>query len=747
MVGRLVQYGISLVIIGCQLAVFGQGRQEDYDSANSYYSRYGNKVLNNPTNFTWLEDGQQFWYTLDDGTGAKYVLQHVNGSRRPLFDHQLLIDKMSALLGMSITSSKLSLIRLRVEKDNLLKFEAYDKEMVFDTKRGQLTVQEDIKRSQERKWNFEGGFRNEQRADKAKSPDGKKEAYIHNYNIFVRTSDEQSGKQLTTDGTAARYYSSDIEWSPDGEKLLTSLLTTVKVGKVPLIESSPTDQLQPKLFDRDYVKPGDSIPQRQPILFDLAQQVQYKVDMQLIPDQYFVSNFRWRDDSKSLIFDYNKRGHQEYRIMEINALTGQVRTIVKEMSKTFVNYYGKTYRYEVDGDKELIWMSERDGWTHLYLYDAVIGQVKNQITKGEWVVRKVIDVNASKREIIFEGSGMVAGQDPYFIQYYKINFDGTGLLALTDENATHRAVFSPDHSYFIDTYSRIDQAPKSVLRSAKDGTVVQSLVDADITGLLVAGWKPMESFVAKGRDGVTDIWGIIVRPKDFDPAKKYPVIEYIYAGPHDSFVPKQFTVLTGGGMAELAELGFIVVQIDGMGTANRSKAFHDVCWQNLKDAGFPDRIAWMKSAAQHYPYMDLDRVGIYGTSAGGQNAAGAVLFHPDFYKVSVASCGCHDNRMDKIWWNEQWMGYPIGAHYAASSNIVHASNLKGKLMLLVGELDSNVDPSSTYQFVNALIKAGKPHEFILLPGLDHTSGGAYGEHKRRDFFVKHLLGVDPPTWK
>jgi len=269
---------------------------------------------------------------------------------------------------------------------------------------------------------------------------------------------------------------------------------------------------------------------------------------------------------------------------------------------------------------------------------------------------------------------------------------------------------------------------------------------ADISKLLETGVRLPESFVAKGRDGITDIWGIILRPVTFDPSKKYPVIEYIYAGPHSSFVPKNFRPFMGE-MHQLAELGFIVVQIDGMGTSNRSKAFHDVCWKNLKDAGFPDRIPWIKAAAQRYPYMDLDRVGIYGGSAGGQNAAGALLFHPEFYKVAVAACGCHDNRMDKMWWNEQWMGWPVGEEYAQSSNIENAWRLKGRLLLINGEMDNNVDPASTEQLVNALIKADKEFEYVFVPGAKHISnGGAYGSRKRRDFFVKYLLGEEPPAW-
>ena len=262
--------------------------------------------------------------------------------------------------------------------------------------------------------------------------------------------------------------------------------------------------------------------------------------------------------------------------------------------------------------------------------------------------------------------------------------------------------------------------------------------------MLAEGWRMPEVFCAKGRDNETDIWGVIVRPTDFDPHKKYPVIEYIYAGPHDSFVPKSFSISPVD--AALAQLGFIVVQIDGMGTANRSKKFHDICWKNLKDAGFPDRIAWLKAAAAKYPEIDISRVGIYGCSAGGQNALGAVLFHPDFYKASVAACGCHDNRMDKIWWNEQWMGFPVGKEYEECSNVTNAHKLKGRLMLILGELDDNVDPSSTLQVVNALIQANKEFEFVMLPNQRHTMGGTYGERKRRDFFIKYLQGLNPPDW-
>jgi dipeptidyl aminopeptidase/acylaminoacyl peptidase len=359
-------------------------------------------------------------------------------------------------------------------------------------------------------------------------------------------------------------------------------------------------------------------------------------------------------------------------------------------------------------------------------------------------VRSVERVDDDAQQIYFTAGVMNPGEDPYFLHYYRINFDGTGLVKYTPENGYHDVSWSPDNKYYVDMWSRVDLPTEGVLRRTSDQSTVMELEKGDISALKKAGWEAPQVFVAKGRDGKTDIYGLIFKPTNFDPHKKYPVIENIYAGPQGSFVPKTFRVTNG--MRNLAELGFVVVQIDGMGTNNRSKAFHDVIWKNLKDAGFADRILWHKAAAKKYPWYDLSRgVGIYGTSAGGQNAMAALLFHPEFYTVAYSASGCHDNRMDKIWWNELWMGWPLGPQYIASSNMENAYRLQGKLMLVFGELDTNVDPSSTLQVVNALIKDDKMFDLLEIPNSDHTSGGAYGSEKRDDFFVHNLLGVEPPN--
>jgi dipeptidyl aminopeptidase/acylaminoacyl peptidase len=459
----------------------------------------------------------------------------------------------------------------------------------------------------------------------------------------------------------------------------------------------------------------------------------------------------WWKDGRGFTFEYNQRGHQVYRVIEVD-VAGKARTLIDEQSKTFIYYNnlgpglsaGRKYRHDLNDGKEIIWASERDGWEHLYLYDGLTGKVKNQITKGEWIVRNVDRVDEEKRQIYFYAGGLIPGQDPYLQQYCRINFDGSGLTKLTDADGDHTVTFSHDHKYYVDAWSRVDLPPQAQLRRADDQKVVTDLEKADASALLAAGFHLPEVFVAKGRDGKTDIWGVIIKPTNFDPNKKYPVIENIYAGPQGSFVPKTFA--SPGGDNALAELGFIVVHIDGMGTSNRSKAFHDFAWKNLGDAGFPDRILWHKAAAAKYPWYDVSRVGIFGTSAGGQNSLGGVLFHPEFYKVVVTNSGCHDNRMDKIWWNEQWMGWPLGPEYSASSNTDNAYRLEGKALIIVGERDTNVDPASSLQVVNALVKAHKHFDMLYIPGQDHGVGILGTEHYRDDYFVHNLLGVEPPDW-
>ncbi|HEY0684206.1 MAG TPA: DPP IV N-terminal domain-containing protein [Steroidobacter sp.] len=584
-----------------------------------------------------------------------------------------------------------------------------------------------------------------------KSPDGKWEALVEDDNVIVRAVGSTDAIALGTDGTPGEFYDPEtLVWSPDSSRLVGYRVRPGFRRMVTRVEAAPSDRLQPAVRTQLYPKPGDPADLEQPVLFHVAERRRVEIDNALFPNPYELSQPEWRKDGRTFVFDYQRRGHAQARVIEVDGQTGVAKAVITEDAKTFV-YADRRYRHDVgDAAREIVWISERDGWRHLYLADAATGALK-QITRGPWVVRDVLNVDDEQRRIWFSASGMDTGKDPYFKHVFRVDFDGANLTRLTTADATHEVRFAPDMSVYVDTYSRVDLPPVSELRRA-DGTLITTLERGDISRLTAAGWRPPEPFVAKGRDGVTDIWGLVVRPRNYDPAKKYPVIENIYAGPHDSFVPKSFWPFgfhSGGdkaiGMQAQADLGFIVVQIDGMGTANRSKAFHDVAWKNLADSGFPDRILWHKALAARDPSYDIGRVGIYGASAGGQSALNALLFHPEFYKAAVAYAGCYDNRMDKISWNEQWLGWPVDASYAAASGVDHAAKLQGQLLLIVGEQDSNVDPASTMQVVDALIEADKDFELLVVPGGEHSVGRSTGpipyvQRRQFEFFMRALRG-------
>jgi len=703
--------------------------------------------MNAPSNFHWLDNGL-LWYSNNGPQGKEYLwVDPKERKQQRIFDPQMLARGLSQRFDQKINPRDMDLEELEFDRElSEIKFIFDNTKCSFDPKSGTVVLLDAQGAKKDRDRSYWGRRFDERGQPPVPSPDSSMTAFIRDHNLFVKDREKGEETQLSYDGSQGFFYSTHIRWSPDGKKIMAYKVRPGDDRKIYFVESSPTDQLQPKLQSRDYLKPGDELPFKSPQLFLLEPKKHISIPTGEFNHQYSLSSLVWREDSRAFTFEYNQRGHQAYKVIEVDAATGRVKVLIDERSKTFIDYSSKKYRYDLEDGKEILWASERDGWNHIYLYDGQTGEVKNQLTKGEWVVREVLHVDPEKREMYFSASGMDKDRDPYFLQYFKIGLDGKNLERLTRENGNHQLFFSKDRSYYVDRYSRVDAPPVSLLKSTQGTKTLMELQKGDASALKAAGWTAPEVFTAMGRDGQTDIWGIIQRPSNFDPGVSYPVIEYIYAGPHSSFVPKDFLAYNRN-MTALAELGFIVVQIDGMGTSNRSKAFHDVCWKNLKDGGFPDRKLWIQAAAKKYPYMDIDRVGIFGTSAGGQNAAAALVFNSDFYDVAVSSCGCHDNRMDKIWWNEQFMGYPIGPHYAACSNIENAAQMGGDLMLILGEVDDNVDPASTMQFANALIKANKDFELVTIPGMGHSSGGEYGERKRRDFFVRNLLGVDPPSWE
>jgi dipeptidyl aminopeptidase/acylaminoacyl peptidase len=573
-----------------------------------------------------------------------------------------------------------------------------------------------------------------------RSPDGKFWWSIKENNLWIRNLQTHEEFALTTDGRPGDAYESPASWSGDSTRLLLHKVKRLAVRQIAIVESSPKDQVQPKLHMIDYAKPGDPLPEPHPWLFNVVERQGIPVDTaSLCPTPWSLDWPCWNQALGQFTFLYNQRGHQMLRVIGVDPATGQTACRLEETSKTYISYSGKgNFFYWPLPTGEMIWMSERSGWNHLWLHDPRTGKAM-QITSGNWIVDQVLHVDEATRQIWFWGCGFVAGENPYDRQLFRVNFDGTGLVRLTDGNGDHDFLqFSPGFRTVIVRWSRPDHPYVHELRDAQTGRLICTLATADASRLAKIGWQPAEPFCAKGRDGQTEIWGSIIRPAHFDPKRRYPVIECIYSGPHGHFAPTTFLVWSRE--QDMADSGFIVVKIDGMGTSGRSKAFNDVSWQNLQDAGFPDRKLWIQAAARHCPQMDPNRIGIYGGSAGGQNAMRALLDHYPFYKVAIADCGCHDNRMDKIWWNEQFMGWPIGPQYEKSSNVVDAHKLQGNLLLIVGEMDTNVDPASTMQVANALVKAKKPFDLMVIPGGGHCAGQdtPYAWQRMKDYFHTHL---------
>lgn len=705
-----------------------------YQRANDFGKGADAETFNLALKPNWMGSAA-FWYRRDLADQGKefVVVDTATGVKRAAFDPKRLAEALAKELGKAVEPTKLPFSTIELT-DGAVLFRVDQQGYRVDLKTYAIAKDDSVRTP------AGAGGRGQRPAgtpppSNGRSPDGNWTARLTGGKVEIKPKDGE-WQPLGTTGDMAGF-----RWSPDSKTLVAFHLIPGDRKKVYLLKAAVPGTTRAQLEERLYDQPGDKLDTFEFFLYDIASKSETKAKL----DPIFTGSqpwedmpeVRWTPDSSEFLTDNPTRGFSRYRIEAVNAKTGDVRTVIDEVSKTFVDVWHLEHR-PLQKTPEAIWRSERSGWANYYLVNLANGETK-PITQQNFVVRSILRVDEDKRTMIFTANGLAKDQDPYYIHAYRVNLDGTGLLQLTDGDGTHEVELAPDGRTLTDTWSRVDKAPVHELRSAETGKLIATLERGENkTGIALP-----ERFVAKGRDGKTDIYGIVIRPSNFDPKKKYPIIENIYAGPHDSFVPKAFRPFFN--MNRLAELGFIVVQVDGMGTNNRGKAFHDVCWKNIADAGFPDRIAWMRALAKKYPYVDVSRVGIYGTSAGGQNAAAAALFQPEFYKAAVASCGCHDNRIDKMWWNESWMG-EIGPHYKEQSNIENAAKLQGHLLLMVGEQDRNVPPETTIRFADALIKANKEFDFVIIPGADHTDGGPYGERKRRDFFVRWLHGVNPPDW-
>jgi dipeptidyl aminopeptidase/acylaminoacyl peptidase len=604
----------------------------------------------------------------------------------------------------------------------------------------------------------------------SRSPDGKREVFIRDWNLWVRDIETKAETQLTKDGVKDFGYATDnagwrksdrpiVMWSPDSTKIATYQQDQRHVSDMYL---ATTNVGAPRLEAWKYPLPQDKeIIKIHRLIIDVesASLVRFKMEPDdrrgtLCDDISCTGPFddnEWSPDSRTLAFVSSSRDHKQAKFRIADAATGDVRDVFEEVVATqYESGQGAINWKYFPNTNEAIWYSERDDWGHLYLYDLTTGKPKLQITKGNFVVTRILKVDEKARVIFFEANGREAGRDPYFSYFYRVSFDGSGLALLTPEDGNHQVTISPGGNHFIDSYSKPDVPPVSVLRDM-NGRLIANLETADISRLRAAGWKPPTSVTVKSRDGKWDLYGLMFTPTKLDPRQKYPVVNYIYPGPQGGGVGSRSFNASRSDHQALAELGFIVVVIDGTCNPNRSKSFHDSCYGDMADNTLEDQISGLRQLAEKHPYMDLDRVGMWGHSGGGFATAAAMFRYPDFYKVGVSQSGNHDNRNYEDDWGERYIGLLTKGddgkdNYEAQANQVYAKDLKGKLMLAHGGMDDNVPPYNTYLVVDALIKANKDFDLIIYPNARHGYGtdNPYMMRRRWDYFVKHLLGAEPP---
>ncbi len=548
-----------------------------------------------------------------------------------------------------------------------------------------------------------------------------------------------SRRLASVNATEKKWWGTPV-WSADGKHFAIWLLPIVNTAKLTVREASTG-----KETTVDYPAPGDDLPTGRAWVFSVASGRGWPTPETLIGPTYATRQLDWTPDGTRLRTEYVSRGFTGFGVLEFDTRNQTWRKAVEETDPKFSFYNGLYFRHDLDAETTL-WISERTGWSHLSRIDLRTGRALNAVTSGPWVMRRVLHVDAKAGFALVEALGRIPGENPYQAHLCRVNLDGSGLTDLTPENAQHDINLSPCRRYFLDTASRPDLPPTYTARRTSDGSVIATLGTADISRTAAVGWSPPIPFRTKDRDGKLDIWGLIHRPKPFDPSKRYPVLECIYAGPHDSFTPVSFASWWNNAVREPNVNGFYVVQIDGLGTRNRGREFHQRAWQDQRDAGLPDRIAWIKAAARAEPQMDLSRVGIFGGSAGGQSTVFALLDHGDFYRAGAADCGCHDNRVDKVWWNEQWLGWPPGPAYDRNRCANFADKLRNPLLITVGEIDTNVPPRSSTELRDAFLAAGKGDlvEFKVAAGAGHGAGEREDMRQLRlRFFLSHLGGPLP----
>ncbi len=726
-------------------------------------------VLHGSVQPAWLDDGR-FWYRDTTESGSEFILVDPGrGARAPAFDHVRLAATLSAAAGSSYTAPHLPFTEFDYSADG--------RTISFDvgTRRWTCTVEGDKCTSSERPAGTarkpRSGRRGGSAPADAPSPDGKRTAFIRDWNLWVREIAGGRETQLTTDGIKDFGYATDnagwsrsdrpiVLWSPDSRKIATYQQDQRGVGEMYLAD---TRVGHPHLQAWKYPLPGDeTVTTIQRVIIDLdgprvvrlrmpADQHRSTVCDDVSCGDGELADAQWSPDGSRIAFVSTSRDHKQEVLRIADAVTGAVRDVLEESVSTFFESGSDHANWRVlFASNEFIWFSERDNWGQLYLYDLGTGRLKNQITSGEGNVTRLLRVDEETRTLYFTGVGREKGRDPYFAFLYRIGLDGKNFALLTPEDANHEITISPSGRVFVDSYSKPDVPPVALLRDA-GGRLLLTIEKADISRLLAAGWKPPRPFTVKARDGQTDLYGLMFRPSNFDPAGRYPIVNRIYPGPQTGSVGSRSFSAARGDAQALAELGFVVVEIDGMGTPLRSKKFHEAYYANMGDNTLPDQVAGMQQLARQYSWIDIERAGIYGHSGGGYAAADAMFRYPDFFKVGISEAGNHDNRSYEDDWGEKWQGLlerkPDGTtNYDNQANQRVAANLRGKLLLAHGTMDTNVPPYNTLLVVDELIKANKDFDLLLLPNRGHGFGNEpYMVRRRWDYFVRYLMGAEPPA--
>ena len=718
----------------------------------------GRLVSGIPGRPIWLPDGRAA-YRVSTPTGGQFVVVDPRRrTRAAAFDHARLAEAVSAAVGRRVTADSLPFSSFDLSPDGQLIFES-GKRWRCDLTAYRCTAAD--------------GTRRAPPPNSIVSPDSTRAVFIRSNNLWMTYLTSGAETALTTDGVEdfgygtnnAGWVKSDepvVTWSPDSRKIATFQHDGRGVSRMYLVRTSVG---APELEAWRYPLPGDSVIFRiQRVVIDVSGPTPQLVRLQMPPDAHRsmvsdhvacggrICDLLWYPDNSGVAFVSSSRDHKQAWVRVADARTGAVRTVLEEHAATQVGEVGIAQNWRLlPRSNELIWWSERDGWVHLYLYDLTTGRLKNRITSSDGNVESIVYVDERARTIYFTGQGMEKGRDPYYRFLYRIGFDGKVQTLLTPEDADHQVAMAPppDGGSFIDSYSTPVTPPVTVLRD-RNGRVTLPLERADISRLVAAGWHPPTPVTVKARDGTTDLYGLMFTPSRVDSTAKYPLVDYIYPMPSGSVGPRSFVPARGDHQA-LAELGFVVVVIDGMGTrGGRSKAFRDAAYGKMEENTLPDQVAAIKQLAARYPWIDRERVGIWGHSGGGFATAAAMFNYPDVFKVGISESGNHDNRNYEDDWGERYQGLLVrngeSDNYAADANQMHAANLRGKLLLAHGGMDDNVPPYNTYLVVDALIKANKDFDLLILPNARHGYGrdGLYMMRRRWDYFVRNLLGADPP---